>query len=84
MPKDLFGSRGGQNVRVSLSRRAHLNTISRPSRQGIELEKFRLSSLSMAIFKTRNREIEESENEERGTGNAGESLKQGIFKTGSL
>ena len=82
MPKDLFESRGGQNVRVSLSRRAHLNTISQPSWQGIELEKFRLSSPSKAIFKTRNQGIGESEKEERGagsgergTGNAWESLK---------
>ena len=82
MPKDLFESRGGQNVRVSLSRRAYLNTISQPSLQGIELEKFRLSSPSKAIFKTRNQGINESENRrrgtgggERGTGNAWESLK---------
>ena len=92
MPKDLFESRGGQNVRVSLSRRAYLNTISQPSWQGTELEKFRLSSPSKAIFKTRNQGIKESENRrigeggtgsgERGTGNAWESLKWGIFKTG--
>ena len=82
MPKDLFESRGGQNVRVSLPRRAYLNTISQPSWQGTELEKFRLSSPSKAIFKKRNQGIGESEKEERGagngergTGNAWESLK---------
>lgn len=69
MPKDLFESRGGQNVRVSLSRRAYLNTISQPSWQGIELEKFRLSSPSKAIFKKRNQGTGESEKEERGAGN---------------
>ena len=87
MPKDLFESGGGQNVRVSLSRRAHLNTISQPSWQGIELEKFRLSSPSKAIFKTRNQRIGEggTASGERGTGNAWESLKTGIsLKAGIL
>ena len=96
MPKDLFESRGGQNVRVSLSRRAYLNTISQPSWQGTELEKFRLSSPSKAIFKTRNQGIKESRNqgigesekEERGAGSGergtGNRERLGIFKIGNL
>ena len=88
MPKDLFESRGGQNVRVSLPRRAYLNTISQPSWQGTELEKFRLSSPSKAIFKKRNQGIGESEKEgtgngERGTGNGERGTGNGEQGTGN-
>ena len=46
-------------------------------------------AILMAIFKrgigqSGNRGIGQSENKERGTGNAGESLKRGVLKSGNL
>ena len=48
----------------------------------VETSKTNIFGWYLAIFKTRNGELENG-NGERGTGN-GESLKAGIFKTGNL
>ena len=75
MPKDLFESRGGQNVRVSLSRKAHLKDFpeirNRRMGNGERETGNPGESLKRRVFKSGNLKN-------------GESLKGKIFKMGNL